>query len=155
MIEDLCGIPVTGVVPYADVDIEDEDSLGHHLKGTGKGETTLVDIAVIRLPRISNFTDFQVFSCMPEVGLTYVERLSDLGKPDLIVLPGNEEYHRGFTLDRGEWPGGRSAEAGVCRRSCLRDLRRLSDAGESLEDPFGERRNGTGDGRWRGLSCFR
>ena len=109
MIEDLCGIPVTGVVPYADVDIEDEDSLGHHLSGTEKGKKTLVDIAVIRLPRISNFTDFQVFSCMPEVGLTYVNRLSDLGKPDLILLPGT--------------------------KNTIEDL--LWMLGESLEDPFG------------------
>lgn len=90
MLEDLCGVPVTGVIPYADVDIEDEDSLGNHLSAAGKNREALVDIAVIRLPRLSNFTDFQVFSVMPEVGLRYVERASELGTPDLVILPGTK-----------------------------------------------------------------
>lgn len=137
MIEDLCGIPVTGVVPYADVDIEDEDSLGHHLKGTEKGKTTLVDIAVIRLPRISNFTDFQIFSCMPEVGLTYVERLSELGKPDLIVLPGTKN-----TIEDLLWMRGNGLEAAVLKLASagvpvFGICGGFQMLGESLEDPFG------------------
>lgn len=137
MIEDLCGIPVTGVVPYADVDIEDEDSLGHHLKGTEKGKTTLVDIAVIRLPRISNFTDFQIFSCMPEVGLTYVERLSELGKPDLIVLPGTKN-----TIEDLLWMRENGLEAAVLKLASagvpvFGICGGFQMLGESLEDPFG------------------
>ena len=137
MIEDLCGIPVTGVVPYADVDIEDEDSLGHHLSGTEKGKKTLVDIAVIRLPRISNFTDFQVFSCMPEVGLTYVNRLSDLGKPDLILLPGTKNTIEDLLWMREnglETAVLKLASAGVPVFGICGGFQML---GESLEDPFG------------------
>lgn len=137
MIEDLCGIPVTGVVPYADVDIEDEDSLGHHLSGTEKGKKTLVDIAVIRLPRISNFTDFQVFSCMPEVGLTYVNRLSDLGKPDLILLPGTKN-----TIEDLLWMRENGLEAAVLKLASagvpvFGICGGFQMLGESLEDPFG------------------
>lgn len=99
MIEDLCGIPVAGVVPYMDVDIEDEDSLCHRLTGGTAGpdgaghrdkQPAFADIAVIRFPRMSNFTDFHVFSAMRSVSLRYVSRLSELGRPDMIILPGTK-----------------------------------------------------------------
>ena len=64
MIEDLCRIPVVGVTPYMDVDIEDEDSLSSRLTAIFPGERqehgVFADIAVIRFPRLSNFTDFHV-----------------------------------------------------------------------------------------------
>ncbi len=88
MIEDLCQIPVVGVVPFMNLDIEDEDSLSSALEQKKAGG--LVDIAVIRLPRISNFTDFQVFSCIPEVSLRYVSSVKELGRPDLVIIPGTK-----------------------------------------------------------------
>ena len=88
MIEELCKLPVVGVVPYMQLDIEDEDSLSAFLEQNKSGG--LVDIAVIRLPRISNFTDFQVFSCIPEVSLRYVSGTKELGKPDLVIIPGTK-----------------------------------------------------------------
>ena len=87
-LEDLCKIPVAGVVPYMNVDIEDEDSLSSALEQKKAGG--LVDIAVVRLPRISNFTDFQVFSCIPEVSLRYVSSVKELGRPDLVIIPGTK-----------------------------------------------------------------
>lgn len=89
MLEELCGLPVLGAVPYMDVDLEDEDSLGDGLLGRKKGGS-LIDIAVIRFPRISNFTDFSVFSAMEEVSLRYVQRAGELGNPDLVILPGTK-----------------------------------------------------------------
>lgn len=88
MIEDLCQIPVVGVVPFMNLDIEDEDSLSSVLEQKKAGG--LVDIAVVRLPRISNFTDFQVFSCIPEVSLRYVSSVKELGRPDLVIIPGTK-----------------------------------------------------------------
>ena len=94
MIEKLCGIPVTGVVPFMKVDIEDEDSLSSRLtaKSGEKGtfEKSLLNLTVIRFPRLSNFTDFQVFEGRKGVSLRYVDRLSDLGQPDMIFLPGTK-----------------------------------------------------------------
>lgn len=88
MIEELCRLPVAGVVPYMLVDIEDEDSLSSRLtENTLKG---LADIAVIRLPRMSNFTDFHVFSGIPHLSLRYVNRADQLGQPDLLILPGTK-----------------------------------------------------------------
>ena len=87
-LEELCGVPVAGVVPYLHVDIDDEDSLSERF-GRDK-ETRLIDIAVIRLPRISNFTDFSPFERYENVSLRYVERARDLRAPDMIVLPGTK-----------------------------------------------------------------
>ncbi|MBQ9412430.1 MAG: cobyric acid synthase [Oscillospiraceae bacterium] len=87
-LERLCGVPVAGVIPYVRADIDDEDSLTERFRrGTGTRE---IDIAVIRLPRISNFTDFSPFERYENVSLRYVERVRDLGRPDLILLPGTK-----------------------------------------------------------------
>ena len=82
------GLPIAGVVPYTLLDIDDEDSLSDRLDV--RGATALVDIAVIRLPKISNFTDFIALDAIDGVGVRYVQRASDLGEPDLIVLPGTK-----------------------------------------------------------------
>ena len=76
------------VVPYLHVDIDDEDSLSERF-GRDK-EPRLIDIAVIRLPRISNFTDFSPFERYENVSLRYVERARDLRAPDMIVIPGTK-----------------------------------------------------------------
>lgn len=87
-LEDLCGVPVAGVIPYTHVDIDDEDSLTERFdKST---ERKLIDIAVIRLPRISNFTDFSPFERYGNVSLRYVDSVSDLHQPDMIILPGTK-----------------------------------------------------------------
>ena len=67
MLEERTKIPVVGVAPYLNVDIEDEDSLAERVKGNR--EVDLIDIAVIRLPRISNFTDFNALEVIPGVSV--------------------------------------------------------------------------------------
>ena len=79
--------PVLGVVPQLDCDIEDEDSLSSKLDGRSAG---LIDIAVIRLPKISNFTDFDVFSQYDGVSVRYVTRYEELDNPDMIIIPGTK-----------------------------------------------------------------
>ena len=88
ILEELCGVPVAGVIPYVDVDIDDEDSLTERFRRNS--ERKLLDIAVIRLPRISNFTDFSPFARYENVSLRYVEKVSDLHKPDMILIPGTK-----------------------------------------------------------------
>ena len=87
-IEDLTGIPVFGVVPYLRVEIDDEDSLAPRLGVTDARKP--LDIAVVRLPRISNFTDFAPLETHPLLGVRYVDRASKLGAPDLVILPGTK-----------------------------------------------------------------
>ena len=88
MIEELVHIPVVGVVPMEKIDIDDEDSLSEHL--LSEEMTGGLDVAVIRLPHISNFTDFTAFERRPGVSLRYVDRASKLGSPHLILLPGTK-----------------------------------------------------------------
>jgi len=87
-LEELCGVPVVGVVPYTHVDIDDEDSLSERLDRPTTRK--LIDIAVIRLPYISNFTDFGPFERYGNVSLRYVDHVKDLHQPDMIILPGTK-----------------------------------------------------------------
>lgn len=88
MLEDIIKKPVVGVVPYMKLDVDDEDSLSDRF--TQRKADVLVDIAVIRLPRISNFTDFNPFEYIDGVGVRYVGTAADLGNPDLIIIPGTK-----------------------------------------------------------------
>ena len=137
-IEDLCRIPVLGVVPYLDVDLEDEDSLSGKLcsglagngllseeragegllsEGRSAGSVSadctkrcMVDIAVIRFPRISNFTDFDAFSRLAGVTVRYVSAPRELGNPDMVVLPGTKN-----TIDDLLWMRQSGLEAMVLK----------------------------------------
>lgn len=88
MLERLCGIPVAGVVPYVHADIDDEDSLTERFARDQVRKC--IDLAVIRLPRISNFTDFSPFARYENVSVRYVDRTDSLHKPDMIFLPGTK-----------------------------------------------------------------
>ena len=137
-IEELCRIPVLGVVPYLDVDLEDEDSLirklcsglagngllseeraGEGLLSEGRSagsasadcaKRCMVDIAVIRFPRISNFTDFDAFSRLAGVTVRYVSAPRELGNPDMVVLPGTKN-----TIDDLLWMRQSGLEAMVLK----------------------------------------
>ena len=88
MLEDRAGVPVLGVVPYLrDLLISEEDSAGLEATSGGAG---LLDVAVIRLPRISNFDDFDLLAAEPAVSLRYVTDPARLGRPDLVILPGSK-----------------------------------------------------------------
>lgn len=105
-LEELCGVPVAGVLPYLHVDIDDEDSLsGRFSRDTA---AKLVDIAVIRLPRISNFTDLGPFERYANVSVRYVSSPKELGDPDLIVLPGTKS-----TIEDLRWLRQNGLEAAI------------------------------------------
>ena len=87
MLEELTDIDVIGVAPYADLRLDDEDSLSERLDAKKIGA---VDIAVIRFPRISNFTDFTAFEQVDGVSVRYVKTSSQLGDPDMVILPGTK-----------------------------------------------------------------
>lgn len=108
MIEKLCRIPVAGIVPYLSADIEDEDSLSGRLLQKQAG--SLLDIAVIRFPRLSNFTDFNVFSSLKGAAVRYVERAQELKHPDLLILPGTKN-----TIEDLLWMRRNGLEAAVLR----------------------------------------
>ena len=88
MLEERSGKPVAGVLPWLSVDIEDEDSLSGRF--SAKQRDAALDVAVIRLPKISNFTDFFVLEATGGVGLRYVRDRRSLGNPDVVILPGTK-----------------------------------------------------------------
>ncbi|MEE1377393.1 MAG: cobyric acid synthase [Oribacterium sp.] len=92
ILEARTGKAVLGVVPYLDVVLEDEDSLSTALEQR-QAEGGL-DIAVIRLPRISNFTDFTALATEPCVSVRYVSSVRELGEPDVLILPGTKSTIR-------------------------------------------------------------
>lgn len=80
------GRPVLGVLPYdPDVQLDEEDSLGLAKPASGASE---IDIAVLRFPGISNFTDFAALARLPTVAVRYVADPAELHRPDLVILPG-------------------------------------------------------------------
>lgn len=89
MLEELTGIPVIGVIPYGDFNIEDEDSVTDRFRKTINTQGKVV-VEVIQLPHISNFTDFHVFETLPDVHLRYVSCGDRLGDPDLLIIPGSK-----------------------------------------------------------------
>ncbi len=95
-IEELTKVPVLGVLPMAKIDVDDEDSLSDRLKQHSFREG--IDIAIIRIPHISNFTDFGVLELVEGVSVRYVEDKRQLGEPDLIILPGTKN-----TMGDMEW----------------------------------------------------
>lgn len=106
----LTGKRILGVVPYTDADIDDEDSLSERIRSVGVGNG--VDVAVIRLPHISNFTDFTPFECAEGVSLRYVRSAHELGSPDLIIIPGTKN-----TIGDLMWLRENGLEALICRKA--------------------------------------
>jgi len=83
------GIPVVGVVPYLEQVFPAEDSLDLLERKPAKA-TTELNIAVIRLPRIANFTDFDPLESEPSVTVKYLHLKQDLGYPDAVIIPGTK-----------------------------------------------------------------
>ena len=90
MLEELCGVPVLGVVPYfTDIHIEEEDSVALAQKSRGAGQGR-VNVAVVMLRHISNFTDFNRLEQDPRVHLFYTNNVAELEKADILILPGTK-----------------------------------------------------------------
>ena len=140
-LEDLCRIPVAGVVPYMNVDIEDEDSLSERM--SNEKVVGQIDLVVVRLPRISNFTDFNIFESIPGVSVRYVKRAAQLGNPDLILLPGTKN-----TMSDLAWMRQSGMEAAVLKAHAagcpiFGICGGYQMLGEELSDPFGVEDGGT------------
>ncbi|MDR0996848.1 MAG: cobyric acid synthase [Zoogloeaceae bacterium] len=103
MIEERLDLPVLGVVPYARLDIDDEDSVSARLEAASlqaTAEPAAIDIAVIWLAHMSNFTDFSPLERMPGVRLRYVDAPHKLGAPDLLIVPGSKNTQGDLQLLR-------------------------------------------------------
>ena len=102
-----------------------------------------MDIAVIRLPRISNFTDFNPLQMLPQVNLRYVARRQELGNPDLIILPGTKN-----TMADLKWMRQNGLEAAVLKHAArggavLGICGGYQMLGKALHDPDGVEEGGS------------
>lgn len=159
MIEDICKRPVAGVVPYADVDIDDEDSLTERFNknslNAAKNEEVQQNIAdagnslnicVVRLPRISNFSDFSILEAVDGAELVYADSPSGLDGADMIIIPGTKS-----TISDLEWMKRKgignavikAARAGVpvigiCGGYQMLGEKIIDNTGAETEDTFAE-----------------
>ena len=137
-VEARTGVPVLGVIPWIDhLDVAQEDAVVLERGSSGAAERGMFDVAVIQLPRIANFDDFDPLAAEPGVRVRYVERPEDLGEPGLLVIPGTKatiadlEWLRASGLDeviRAHAARG-GAVLGVCGG--------MQMLGERLLDPGG------------------
>ena len=135
MLEEKSGIPVVGVAPYLNIEVEDEDSLTERFDG--KQEVDVIDIAIIRIPRISNFTDFNALEVIPGVSVRYVKTVRDLKNPDMIVLPGSKN-----TMEDLLWMRQNGLEAAILKKAAEGKIifgvcGGYQMLGETLSDPDG------------------
>ena len=140
MLEDIIHIPTLGVVPYLHLDVDDEDSLTERFSRRNTAAT--IDIAVIRLPRISNFTDFNPLEYMEQVSVRYVSSPGQLGDADLIILPGTKN-----TMDDLLWMRQNGLEAAVQKHAAkgkpvLGICGGFQMLGRSIRDPLGVEHGG-------------
>ena len=141
-LEAMTEIPIIGVTPYLkDLQLEDEDSLTEKFNQPMK--TGRIDIAVIRYPRISNFTDFHVFEQIPGVSVRYVTSAEELGNPDMICLPGTKN-----TMGDLKWLRQNGLEAAIKKeKSCGKVIFGICGGyqmlGHTLNDLHGVEEGGT------------
>ena len=137
-LEELCHTPVLGVIPYTELDLDDEDSLADRLElKKQEKKNAVVDIVVVQLPHMACFTDFNALSVIPEVSLRYIRRPADIGEADMLILPGSKATMRdrrwlteqGFDEAIPSYAKAGGVIFGVCAGYQL--------LGESLHDPEG------------------
>ncbi len=87
MIEEKINIPCLGVVPYMDVNIDDEDSVTTRFDNKNSGE---INVGIIRLPYISNFTDFSPLEIEKDLNVKYIKNTEELKDMDMIIIPGSK-----------------------------------------------------------------
>lgn len=134
MVEEKTGIPVFGVVPYIRVDIDDEDSLAPRLNA--KSEVKPLDIAIIRIPRMSNFTDFAPLEAHEVIGARYVQSAEELHNPDMVIIPGTKS-----TMDDLLWMRQNGIESAIQKLASsgtpvLGVCGGYQMMGEKLSDPY-------------------
>ncbi len=154
-LEKRTGIPVLGVIPYIhDINLEDEDSLSDRFtKSTGNTDigtskdkkSDLIKVTVIKLPHISNFTDFDPFEQNPGVSLHYASDADSLKDSDLILIPGSKN-----TIADLRFLKERKIDMALCKLNghvpVIGICGGLQILGESISDPYNIESGGTEKG---------
>ena len=129
MLYEKCKVDVVGVLPYMKLNLEDEDSLAERFEKSDKVNkneaeegANRIDIVVVKLPHISNFSDFNIFEQSDLISLRYVENAAALGKPDMVILPGSKNTisdmlwlrEKGFEASIKKLSGEETVIWGIC-----------------------------------------
>ena len=123
ILEERSGLPVVGVIPYLkNLNLPEEDAVALDQPRDSSDDSNSIDIAVIHLPLISNFDDFDPFRSNPGVRVRYVTQASDVGQPHAIILPGTKSTiadltwlrERGFEPVLQKHVGRGGALVGIC-----------------------------------------
>ena len=121
-LEERTGIPVAGLIHYfRDIHIPEEDSVALDDVSATAAQSVL-DVAVLQLPHIANFDDFDPLARHPGVGLRFVDSPAQLGRPDLVIIPGTKTTipdlawmnERGLSKAVKELHDGGAAVVGIC-----------------------------------------
>ncbi|MBU3839463.1 MAG: cobyric acid synthase [Candidatus Ruminococcus intestinipullorum] len=141
MLEEKTKIPVLGVTPYFHLDIDEEDSLSERFYK--KNHPALLDIAVIRLPRISNFTDMAPLEASEFIEIRYVQSAGEFGNPDVVIVPGSKN-----TIQDLLWMRENGLEAKVLQHAANSKVvfgicGGYQMLGEEISDPTGSEQKGT------------
>ncbi len=141
MLEERGKVPVVGTIPYVKLMIDDEDSLSERLGNETVNSQAIVDIAVVRLPRISNFTDVAPFESIEGVNVRFVSNPRELENADLIIIPGSKN-----TISDLIWMRESGMEAAVKRFAITGPVVGICGGfqmlGEQVEDPDGVENKG-------------
>jgi cobyric acid synthase CobQ len=146
MIEDMLKIPVTGVLPYLDISLDDEDSLSTRFE---KKEAKLVNIGVVRLPRISNFTDFSVFEQIDDVALHYITDAREVARMDMVIIPGSKN-----TIGDMKWLRESGFEAAIKKFSAKKPVFGICGGYQMLGNSIIDADGVEGGGELRGMELL-
>lgn len=122
MLEERGGVPVLGVVPYLYHHIPEEDAVAIEAQNSVATDRAGIDIAVVRLPRISNFDDFDPLKREPGVSVRYIDSPAEMGQPSAVILPGTKstiadrQWLRQQGLDAAirQYAGAGGSVVGIC-----------------------------------------
>ena len=135
MLEELCGIPVVGVVPYyKDIHIEEEDSVMLHTKNRA-AQSGKVNVAVILLQHMSNFTDFNALEHDERVHLYYSNQPADIANADIIIIPGTKNTLHDLQILRRDGIAQTIVQAHTSGKTVLGICGGYQMLGRELHDP--------------------
>lgn len=138
LMEDICGVPVIGVVPYLDdIHIEEEDSVSLMKKSTTHTEDNKINVAVVATPHLSNFTDFDTISRDSRVHLYFTSDPEELKSADVIILPGSKNTISDLRAIRENGCAQGVIEASRCGRTVMGICGGYQMMGEEVDDPDG------------------
>jgi len=136
-------IPVLGVIPMKKIDIDDEDSLSERLKTNNVTfNTKKINIAIIKLPHISNFTDFNPLSRRKEIVMKYISTPKEMEDADLVIIPGtkNTLYDLRWLKNMG------FTHTNLAKKNIIGICGGFQMLGNELIDEYGVEEGGTEEG---------